>query len=129
MSVSAPPDELQAAARARGDFQCEEVSADVHNFAKLTRARLDFAVATEMGGRLLMRLPGFDGHVVEGSAPLGATPIHLALARGQAGGMELLGAFNGAIERLQQDGQVAHIVAREMAAAADIMRTHPPLTG
>ncbi|MCE4556215.1 substrate-binding periplasmic protein [Roseateles cellulosilyticus] len=113
-------------ARARGDFTCEEVAADAHNFAKLVRGRLDFVIATELGGRLLTQLPPFVGRLVEGIVPLGATPIHVALARGQAGAGELLSGFNAAVERLQRDGQVVALVAREMAAAVEVMAAHPP---
>lgn len=112
------------AARRLGDFQCEEVAADSHNFAKLLRGRLDYAVATELGGRMLQQLPGFEGRVIAGAAALGATPIHLALQRGHDGAAALLAAFNAAIERLHKDGQVEPLVTREIAIAAELARSH-----
>lgn len=107
------------AARRSGQFQCEEVGADAHNFAKLLRGRLDHVVATELGGRVLLQLPGFEGRITPGAAPLGVTPIHLALQRGQEGAAALLASFNAAIERLYRDGQVEPLVAREISAAAE----------
>lgn len=110
------------AARGRGEFQCEEVSADAHNFAKLLRGRVDYVVATELAGRMLLELPDFRSRVASGAAALGATPIHLALPRSHAGGVTLLAAFNTAIEQLRQDGQIEPLVAREIAAAAELVR-------
>lgn len=107
-------------ARRAGEINCEEVSADAHNFAKLLRGRLDFVVATELAGRVQLQLPEFAGRIVAGAAPLGATPIHLALNKAHEGGAALLDAFNAAVERLHKDGQVEPLVAREIAAAAGI---------
>ncbi|MFG6488904.1 substrate-binding periplasmic protein [Roseateles sp. BYS78W] len=110
------------AARRLGDFHCEEVSADEHNFAKLLRGRLDYVVATELGGRMLLELPAFERRIASGAAALGVTPIHLALPRSHEGGAALLAAFNTAVEQLQRDGQVEPLVAREIAAAAELVR-------
>lgn len=114
------------AARRRGDFTCEEVATDAHNFAKLLRRRLDFAVATELGGRMLLQQAPFAGRLVAGAVELGATPIHLALQQGHAGGAALLAAFNAAVERLHKDGQVEPLVAREIAAANELARPAAP---
>ncbi len=112
-------------ARRRGEFSCEEVAGDTANFAKLLRGRLDFVVATELGGRMLLQLPGFAGRITAGAVDLGATPIHIALSRQHDGGAGLLAAFNAAVERLYRDGQVEPLVTREIVAAAEIMRSQP----
>lgn len=112
-------------ARRQGRFQCEDVSSDVHNFAKLLRERIDYAVVTELGGRMLQQLPAYDGRVVAGSAVLGATAIHVAVPRLHDGGAALLAAFNAAVDLLHRDGQVEALVAREIAAAADAARALP----
>ena len=112
-------------ARQQGLFLCEEVPTDANNFGKLLRERLDFAVVTELAGRMLLQLPGFEGHVVAGAAPLGVTPIHLALRQGHSGGAALLGAFNAAVDQLYRDGQVEPLVAREIAAAAQVVKAQP----
>lgn len=110
------------AARRQGRFQCEDVASDAHNFAKLLRDRLDYVVVTELGGRMLQQLPAYEGRVVAGSVALGATPIHLAVARSQEGGPSLMAAFNAAVEQLHRDGLVEPLVTREVAAAADATR-------
>ncbi len=112
-------------ARRQGLFQCEEVAADVNNFAKLMRGRIDYAVATELGGRMLQQLPAYEGRVLAGGAPLGATPIHLAVLRGLDGAAALLPSFNAAVELMHRSGQVDALVAREIAAAAELVRLLP----
>lgn len=72
---------------------------------------------------MLLQTPAFEGRLSQGSAPLGATPIHLAIPRSREGAAALLTAFNAEVERLHKDGWVDAIVAREMARAADIART------
>lgn len=112
-------------ARRQGRFVCEDVASDVHNFAKLLRGRIDYAVVTELGGRMLQQLAAYEGRVMAGNAALGATAIHLALPRTQDGGAALLAAFNAAVELLHRDGLVEPLVAREIAAAAEVARTLP----
>lgn len=109
-------------ARRQGAFQCEEVPTDASNFGKLLRERLDFAVVTELAGRMLLQLPGFEGRIVAGAAPLGVTPIHLAVQLKHSGAGALLGAFNSAVDQLYRDSQVEPIVAREIAAAAQVVK-------
>ena len=112
-------------ARRQGRFVCEDVSSDVHNFAKLLRGRIDYAVVTELGGRMLQQLAAYEGRVTAGAAVLGATAIHLAVPRAQGSGAALLAAFNAAAEQLQRDGLVEPLVSREVAVAADVARTLP----
>ncbi|MDR7331031.1 transporter substrate-binding domain-containing protein [Roseateles asaccharophilus] len=107
--------------RRRGDFLCEEVASDSLNFAKLLRGRLDYVVATELGGRLLARAPAYAGRVVESPVPLGATPIHLAAHRLQESVAALLAQFNAAAERLHREGRIEALVRREMASAAALL--------
>lgn len=112
-------------ARRQGLFVCEEVATDTSNFAKLLRGRIDFAVATELGGRMLQQLPSYEGRVLVSSVPLGATPIHLAVLRELDGAAALLPVFNAVVEQMQRSGQADALVAREIAVAVELVRLLP----
>ena len=108
--------------RAQGDFICEDVASDALNFEKLIRQRLDYVVATELGGRLHMqRLQSPDHVVVEGEASVAATSIHLAVLRTAPGAAEFLSHFDQQVVRLVNDGTAASLMARELERASRLL--------
>lgn len=105
--------------RAAGQFIAEEVASDALNFEKLVRRRLDYVVATELGGRLQMqRLGSPEAPVVEGEASVATAPIHLALLNTAPGGADFLAHFDQVVVRLINDGTAASLMARELERAA-----------
>jgi polar amino acid transport system substrate-binding protein len=108
--------------RARGDFLCEDVASDALNFEKLVRQRLDYVVATELGGRLHMqRVSAGDSAIVEGEQSVAATPIHLAVLQTAPGAGEFLSHFDQQVVRLVNNGTAASLMARELDRAARLM--------
>lgn len=105
-------------ARQQQLFETEEVANDRQNFVKLFRERVDYVVATELGGRLLMPSAPADLPVQEGERPVAENPIHFGMRRSLPQAAEHIAAFNGALRELQREGAIQRLVEREMLASA-----------
>lgn len=106
------------AARQQRLFETEEVANDRQNFVKLFRERIDYVVATELGGRLIVPSAPADLPVQESERPVAETPIHFAMRRSLPQAAEAIAAFNGALRELQREGAILRLVEREMLASA-----------
>lgn len=101
------------AARQQGGFEVEEVPSDRQNFVKLFRERLDYVIAPELSGRLLLHSAPAGAQAVEGERPLAQTPIHFCVWHGLPRAVERMADFNAALRELVREGVVARLVERE----------------
>lgn len=106
-------------ARARQDFQVEEVENDPQNFSKLANKRLDCVLATEMAGRVYLDRPEFAALRARPQA-LVVIGIALAVAKSQKQ-QALLRRFDAAMAALYKSRAVEALIEAEIQRARQAM--------